>query len=243
MHKHDNFYRLLHVQHDAPTVVIKASYRAMMQKLRYHPDLGGDEGNAKLLNEAMATLENPTTRAAYDDKLFAGESSGNRELNTPAPVDVRRTDAPDFGTAHCRFCRASRLNAWTPAAGYAISPECSRCGAPTRPVERIVAGASSDKRQLERLAHARTATIWREWPLAEPIGVTLSDITVTGCGLEADFEPRTGQVLLINAATLNAIAEVRRCRPTADTKRYRIGLAFVTLQPLASPGDLFSAVA
>ena len=40
----------------ATPAVLKASYRALMQKLRVHPDLGGDAWNAQVLNEAYATL-------------------------------------------------------------------------------------------------------------------------------------------------------------------------------------------
>ena len=46
MQNRRNYYRLLQVQPDAAPEVIKASYRTLMQKLRLHPDLGGDEWNA-----------------------------------------------------------------------------------------------------------------------------------------------------------------------------------------------------
>ena len=61
-----DFYELLHVQPTAPTPVIKASYRAMMQKLNHHPDRGGDVGFSQLLNEASQTLCNEKTREQYD---------------------------------------------------------------------------------------------------------------------------------------------------------------------------------
>lgn len=61
-----NYYRLLHVGRDAPTAVIQASYRALMQRLKMHPDLGGDHAQAALINEAYATLSDPAKRAAYD---------------------------------------------------------------------------------------------------------------------------------------------------------------------------------
>lgn len=61
-----DFYELLHVQPSAPTPVIKASYRAMMQKLNHHPDRGGDVAFAQLLNQAAETLCNPQTRLHYD---------------------------------------------------------------------------------------------------------------------------------------------------------------------------------
>ena len=64
-----NYYRILHVQFDAPPAVIKASYRTIMQKLRAHPDLGGDEWNASLINEARNVLLDPALRADYDLQL------------------------------------------------------------------------------------------------------------------------------------------------------------------------------
>ena len=49
-----NYYRLLHVQPDAPPEVIRASYRALMAL--HHPDVGGDHATAALINEAYIRL-------------------------------------------------------------------------------------------------------------------------------------------------------------------------------------------
>ncbi|MEM7413805.1 MAG: DnaJ domain-containing protein [Myxococcota bacterium] len=65
-----NFYRILHLQPDAPPDVIRSNYRAMMQKLRMHPDLGGEHWDAAQISEAYATLSNPARRAAYDEELL-----------------------------------------------------------------------------------------------------------------------------------------------------------------------------
>ncbi len=73
-----NYYRILHIQPDAPPDIIKASYRTQMQKLKMHPDLGGDEWNASVLNEAYQVLSNPKKRAAYDATFLAGKA---RPLN------------------------------------------------------------------------------------------------------------------------------------------------------------------
>ena len=65
----DNFvdyYEILHVQDTAPAAVIKASYRAMMQKLKKHPDFGGDVSFAQQLNRAVEVLCNAQARASYD---------------------------------------------------------------------------------------------------------------------------------------------------------------------------------
>ena len=64
--KNLDFYRILHVSPDAPEEIIRSSYRTLMQRLKQHPDLGGDHENATLINEAYATLTDPKTRAIYD---------------------------------------------------------------------------------------------------------------------------------------------------------------------------------
>jgi len=62
-----DYYELLHVQPAAPAAVIKASHRAMLQKLNHHPDKGGDVAFAQLLNAAAKTLCDPQARAHYDE--------------------------------------------------------------------------------------------------------------------------------------------------------------------------------
>jgi hypothetical protein len=65
-----NHYRMLYVQPDAPFEIIRANYRTLMQKLKLHPDLGGEHWNAVFVNEAYATLCDPVKRAAYDIELL-----------------------------------------------------------------------------------------------------------------------------------------------------------------------------
>ena len=65
-----NYYRILFVQPDAPTEVIRASYRTLMQKLMQHPDLGGEHWNASIINEAHQVLIDAKKRRAYDRVLF-----------------------------------------------------------------------------------------------------------------------------------------------------------------------------
>lgn len=100
---HD-YYQLLHVLPDAPAPVIKASYRAMMQKLRHHPDLGGDPSRAQLLNEAVDTLCTPARRTIYDRELQrlkkrlqqeaapATPTTGNAAPSREAANDKSRTN-------------------------------------------------------------------------------------------------------------------------------------------------------
>jgi DnaJ-class molecular chaperone len=70
MENRRNYYRVLHVQPDAPAAVIKSTYRTLMQKLKMHPDLGGDTWNAALVNEAYAVLHDPLKREQYDRQIL-----------------------------------------------------------------------------------------------------------------------------------------------------------------------------
>ncbi len=65
-----NHYRTLNVQPDAPLESIKNNYRTLLQKLRLHPDLGGENWNASIINEAYNVLRNPLKRSAYDKELL-----------------------------------------------------------------------------------------------------------------------------------------------------------------------------
>src|SRR5688572_13364351 len=64
-----NYYRLLQVQQDAPFEVIRSSFRALMRDLKHHPDLGGSDWDAALINEAYETLNNPKLRNEYDRNI------------------------------------------------------------------------------------------------------------------------------------------------------------------------------
>jgi len=85
-----DFYRLLHVHPEAPVAVIKASYRALMQKMRLHPDLGGDAAVAQQLNEAVATLCDASKRLQYD----VLRSAIDNRTNNPEPGGTPSADSP-----------------------------------------------------------------------------------------------------------------------------------------------------
>ncbi len=68
-----NYYRILHVQPDAPREIVQSSYRTLMQKLKAHPDLGGEDWNASVINEAYQVLMDTSRREEYDLSLFQHE--------------------------------------------------------------------------------------------------------------------------------------------------------------------------
>jgi hypothetical protein len=95
-----DYYSVLHVRSDAPTEIIRASYRALMQALRLHPDLGGSTEQAALINQAYRVLSNKALRAQYDRTLEAeagsrtetGTRSGNRTASRTDQQSRREAD-------------------------------------------------------------------------------------------------------------------------------------------------------
>jgi len=70
MENRRNYYRILQVQCDAPLEIIRASYHTIMRELKGHPDFGGDQWNACVINEAYETLSDSVMRGEYDRKYF-----------------------------------------------------------------------------------------------------------------------------------------------------------------------------
>lgn len=66
-----NYYRILYIQPDAPAAIVRVSFQTLMQKLKQHPDLGGEHWNASIIIEAYRVLIDVDKRRAYDRALFA----------------------------------------------------------------------------------------------------------------------------------------------------------------------------
>ena len=136
-----NFYRLLHVQPEAPLAVIQASYRTLMSRLRAHPDLGGDHDQAVLLNEAWAVLSDPQRRASYDLGLRQLVESARAEPPAPSWVSTKPNTAPAAFTSafsslsgHATSSAAAATWAGRSTAGpdaqgpVRLQPQCPLCG-------------------------------------------------------------------------------------------------------------------
>src|SRR5271167_2302044 len=101
MNNRRNYYRILQVQPDAPAEVIRSSYRTLMQRLKMHPDLGGDHTRAALINEAYSTLADPGRRSAYDSIMNNIRERQRSQFRPPllAPQSMQSPSA-------CVFCGA-----------------------------------------------------------------------------------------------------------------------------------------
>jgi curved DNA-binding protein CbpA len=115
-----NFYRILHVQPDAPMAVITESYRVLMQKLGNRVDLDGPDWNISLLNIAYNTLRDPHKRAAYDRELLKryhirALSQGALGVNADFEIERERNEQP-AGLNQRNYYRILQVQPDAPAA-------------------------------------------------------------------------------------------------------------------------------
>ncbi|MBX2837590.1 MAG: hypothetical protein KTR35_12090 [Gammaproteobacteria bacterium] len=258
-----NYYRLLYVQMDAPPSVINSSYKAMMQKLRLHPDLGGDDWNATLLNEARDVLMNPKRRSEYDKRHQSSTAGGTPTSERPAQharhhhqerqasedvSDDAKTppNAPlELVDTHdkCPFCTTRIL--WTnhSIAGYPVRTRCTRCDSPLQPPQVCVSGDSSvdamGGRRIHRSYFEFCARVWDTWPLSSGYEATVSDWSIQGCGIEVSATLTVGSKILLKSPGFDAVAIVRH-QSDADTTEKKYGLEYLTLELLLDSGSILS---
>jgi hypothetical protein len=267
-----NYYELLHVQPDAPTPVIKASYRAMMQKMRFHPDLGGDEVLAQQLNKAVATLSKTDSRQEYDDWLAANSRKKSASSQKPAderPPSEAKTEKSadpsnpadetagyeaspgvDMGDRsqlprrkQCPFCHAAYSSKGIGVAGYREYNRCAQCKGAIPPIESISMGAADDIRKIYRHTHHSQVWLHTRWPIKAAIPAAMTDLSIAGCAIHCHTALTVQSVIMLDTQILNSICQVRYQKQLGPTELYSIGLEFITLDIVTGPGSVFTAIA
>ena len=225
-----NYYRILHVQPDAPAAIIKSSYRALMLKLKMHPDHVGEHWTAKLINEAYGVLSDPDRRAEYDRDLSVSPSSGrvrHHAEGPAAPGDVPR----------CVFCG-------TPVPGDPPNREdCGACSSPLSFAAKLDIG-SPDQRLADRISLGGDLSYFTEWLQKRPHAGALEDLSPNGLRFAGRSEVFEHQILKIVSERLLATARVVYCRPQRKGRfLYAIGADFYTLRFRRPTGTFISTQA
>jgi len=216
-----NYYRILHVQPDAPEAIIKSSYRTLMQQLRQHPDLGGDHWNAALINEAYAVISNPRKRAEYDRTLLQANPASTvnvqREKTSATPVSPQ--DACTFcGTAH-RYGRNPHQDA-----------ACSVCASPLKGIEKSRLEKSC-RRMVHRVAKHIQVVFYTAWPQQVGHSGVVQDISPRGMQFFTDKPPATGVHIKVECEICTAVARVTNYEKRAGVlgMGWMVGVEFVTI--------------
>ena len=251
-----NYYRILHVQPDAPTAVIRASHRAIMQRLKVHPDLGGDHEQAVLLNEAVDTLCDPTRRAAYDEVRAprveqqrdrgravtprqAAASSRPTERPTAGPAAAPRPSASPKSRVACGFCGAicSTVDRSRPESA------CVSCGSALCLVEKHQLGGPS-QRAIERVPRNVPMTFRLAASRQNVWSGSTEDLSLNGMRFLSHVVIEVGDCLRVECDFCSAVAVVKSVGSTRSVRGpWHYGVEFLTFRVKNERGGLFSTVA
>jgi hypothetical protein len=221
-----NYYRILQVQPDAPVEIIHASYRTLMRELKHHPDLGGSNDDAALLNEAYDTLSDPQRRSDYDDKLFhqfiKQDSSRSQSLLVPV---------------FCPVCKKPILR--KPERGEV----CLTCRTPLQS-ETEPEVANGNVRTISRTKSSAPIEYYSAWPGKAEKG-RMIDFSPKGMRFLCDGKIAAHSVLKISCDLLEAAGVVTNVSEEIDREQkiYAIGVCFLAVRFADPRGTFFSTSA
>jgi hypothetical protein len=221
-----NYYRILQVQPDAPTEIIRASYRTMMRELKKHPDLGGSTWDAEVLNEAYETLSNPQRRAAYDEQLFL-KYTKQTGASTKQPI------TPVF----CPICKR-------PLSRKARPGElCLTCQTPLRSTA-APAPEQATPRTIERIKKSEKIRYYPAWPGKSEQG-RMIDFSPNGMRFICNEKLALQTVLKISSELFEASGTVTNSSQEVynGKKCYAVGVCFLAVRFKESRGTFFSTSA
>ena len=221
-----NYYRILKVQPDAPTEIIRASYRASMRELKSHPDLGGSTDDAALLNEAYEVLSDPRRRASYDENQRIGFSRGMKPLAlTGSSIE-----------SVCPFCRTSHQ-------GKPVPGEfCATCESPLASMSTVEHDEAS-RRSVARMKKDDKLRYYTRWP-QKGREARFADLSPKGMRFVCAEGIATGAVIKISAPLLEATAAVTNVRGVAISGKemFSIGVSFLAVKFDHSKGTFVSTL-
>ncbi len=232
---HRNYYRLLHVQPDAPLEVIKASYRALMRSLKHHPDLGGDQWDAALINEAYEVLSAPEKRKTYDRERRSLGNGLSQIARSPSRATHNRAKLVLVSSIHlaspepvrlriCAFCDTENG-----ARRRYVDEVCGGCGGP---LERLVDFTlrDSNTRSTRRIDHQADIHYRVDSSSPDATSAQVVDLSPTGLRFLARQQLTPGDVIKIDSLSLSAIAEVVRSTEETVSGFFTTGVRFLTLK-------------
>lgn len=240
-----SYYEILHVSREAPLEIIRGSYRTLMQRMKHHPDLGGDAATAALINEAYSVLSNPEKRAEYDARMdvmarvaegFVDDGPGS-DAPRPQPRDEPRVRVLDW-SRQCVFCETPH------AYGRNIEIEiaCKACESPLSAAE-LHRMESEGQRAIERVGKRMRVGYYTHWPQSRAYSGYVEDMSLNGLRLVARRDLVEGQCIKIVSDVVEAVAQVTHTlnERRGWSRRCVAGVSFVTLRFGRSAGGFVSS--
>lgn len=206
-----------------------------MQRLKMHPDLGGDHWHAAVINEAYATLTDAARREAYDRELEQRETAAGEPQPEPANDNVASEEPPQRQAGHCPLCREPH--------GFGDDPseeDCRRCLSPLDPAGEETSLASA-RRAIERFPRTLSVRFCAGWPGKTVHHARVLDMSPAGMRLTSDTALPLGKLIRLDCDLFTAVAEVRRCQ--SGGTGHELGVSFVTLRFRNRHGNFVSVSA
>lgn len=221
-----NYYRILQVQPDAPTEIIRASYRTLMRELKKHPDLGGPTWDASVVNEAYETLSDPACRAAYDEELFLRYTKQTGAY-TKLPVTP----------VICPICKRPLSRKANPG------ELCPACQTPLQS-EEPSAVPQAKPRSIERIMKTDNISYYSAWPGKAEEG-RMIDFSPKGMRFICSERITPETVLKISCALFQASGTVTNSsEEVSDGKKcYAVGVCFIAVRFADARGTFLSTSA
>ena len=192
-----------------------------MQKLRMHPDLGGNCSEAALLNQAYQTLSDPARRAVYDQLTKAHLLRQRRQPGqAQKPLTIHT----------CPFCQQKQ-----PAANRV----CSHCQSTLRTVNSQAAN-TADKRAIHRVRQQTRVSFLCQWPQQTPHLGRIENLSLNGMQLQCRVRLAPGQRIRLFNDSLQAVGRVIRCEKDTAEGLFRIGIEFLALHLERQTGAFLS---
>ena len=240
-----NYYRLLHVQPDAPAAIIYSSYQMLLKK---------NNISADLLDEAYSVLSNVSKRKQYDSLLkqgkhinsarldpsgFTNENKKGYKKNTK--VKVKYTNKNAFGsspyqpliTHYCKFCK-------TPQNLSAIEYVDGLCIECFSPIYSPRKNFSRPKRYFSRTKLSSALIFYTCWP-GHQSEANLADLSPNGLRLITNKTLDKGQIVKIDADQFRSVGQVKYQKHTGSFNL--VGIEFITVQFNSPTGVFVSASA
>ena len=261
-----NYYQILHLHPDAPAPMVRAAYRTIMQKLKAHPDLGGDAENAALINEAYEVLSNSARRKRYDAELKRAEASRQAQHQEQ---QARQNSKPHFtqpGTSSssafvyqatgpgsvrsCFFC-----NSLVPVTDDEDLC-CPMCASPLYAMgaEGFDGSNSDSRRAIERLPRSGPVSYCKRSDFqglvshndfikrragAGHFGHAI-DLSLTGMRMQGLERLQIADTLRIENHALVAVANIVNATQLAGSQEFAYGLQFLALSLKQMQGNFVS---
>jgi curved DNA-binding protein CbpA len=229
-----DYYRILHVQPDAPASIIHASYRALQQRLQSSATFAG-EANAELIDEAYAVLGDTQRRTIYDQQRRAAPPPTAPSRSAPTADDTLSDES--LAARICLFCGSPHQLA------RSLDPddECGHCASPLYPAERHRLDYSG-QRMLHRVPKQRRIDVYVTWPQPHPHSAEMRDLSLNGMLFVAGVRFQENQIVKIDCQELRALARVAHtARDAGPVELWSTGVEFLTLRFRQIRGSFVSA--